>query len=129
VHREEAIDGLQLYDDASLDQDVDTVAAVDVLALVRDADGPLPLEDEAEKLQLPTQASLVGRFEKSGPERAMHFDARADDLVGPILVPSDLLILLFHHPPIRRPLCPVARPTAPNRRPRSSPGERTNLPP
>jgi hypothetical protein len=79
VHRKQAFDGLELDHDATLDEDVDAVAAVDEEAFVGDTDGPLPLEAQAEEVQLAANARFVRRLEEARTKLSVNLDEGPDD--------------------------------------------------
>ncbi len=82
MHRVGALDGLQLEDQASLDQQVHFQCIRDALAPILDANGPVTDDTKARQPQLDDHAFAVDGFEEPRPERAMNRDRAADHLLN-----------------------------------------------
>lgn len=81
VHRQESLDSLHFDYELILHDKIQAVAALEMNALVAYGKQFFLLEPQAPQGQLMSQASLVGRFEESGAQQSMHFDAGSDDSV------------------------------------------------
>ena len=77
--------GLELHDDAMVDEEVEPMVP-DLDAAVTHRDRDLPREGEPAPLQLDAHRLAVDGLEEAGPKGSMNFDGRADDLVGQLLV-------------------------------------------
>lgn len=86
THREQRLDGLELEHHAPLDDEVGLIRALDPALVVDEGQHGLPFEPHRAQLHLVGDALLVRRLQEPRPEVTMHFDARADDLVG---IPSE----------------------------------------
>jgi hypothetical protein len=65
VHRKYRLDGLQLDDDAPVDEKIDSVSIVDNDAVVRKWDRDLTLNGQASLCQLTDEATLICTFEQA----------------------------------------------------------------
>ena len=72
---------LQFDDELFLHQDIDPVTAIQSNPFVLHRQWPLELEIEAAKLQFPSEALLVRRFQESRSENTVHLDGTPDDPV------------------------------------------------
>lgn len=96
VDGEEAVHGFELEDDMAVDDEVETVAAVEGEAFVGEGERNLTLDVKFAQGELMREAVLVGRFEKSRPQVAVDLDAGADDGLRNPLPPPFLRFSLFH---------------------------------
>lgn len=74
----QSLDGLELYDDLSLDENVDPVRA-DAMALVIDVEFPFNFCREVFTAKLDQQSSSVDVLEKSRTKRLMHTNDTCND--------------------------------------------------
>jgi len=96
VHGLDLSDGLHLYDQPMLDDEVEAISTVDFDPLVGDRNGALPFESKVPQLQLTRKACAVRRLEQPRPELTMDFDAGPDGLPRKIQKPSRLRAFLLH---------------------------------
>ncbi len=85
MHREQRLDGLDFEHHSTFDDEVGLIRVLDPAPLVDEGQRGPPFEPYPSQFHLVSQALLVRRLQEPRPEVTMHFDARADDLVG---VPS-----------------------------------------
>ena len=78
VNRREALDGLQLDNDAIAHDQVDIMPA-NRLTLIFERDGNLSSKRDCPPLQLDAQRSFVYRLDEPRPEPPMHLDTRANN--------------------------------------------------
>lgn len=88
----------QLDDQGVLNEQVDSVVAVERRALVADSDRELPRVSDVPEFELTTEARFVSALEKPWSEVPMHLDAGADHLFGetPQILPPRLPVSLCH---------------------------------
>jgi hypothetical protein len=79
VNSLDALNTLQLNDHRILDEQVDSVATVQMDALVHDRQINFSPVANASQVELMTEALFVGRFEKTRTECPMHFDGSANN--------------------------------------------------
>lgn len=72
------LDGLELYDDLTLDENVDPVRA-DAMAIVIDDEFPFDFCGQVFVAKLDQQSSVVDVFQKSRTQRLMHTNDASDD--------------------------------------------------
>jgi hypothetical protein len=94
VHGKETLYSLDLDQQEVSEHDIEAVAAIQADALVDNRKGALAFELKAAQGQLVGQALFIRRFEQAGAEMAVHFDTRADDLLGTIIKSSCLPVFL-----------------------------------
>lgn len=97
--------GFHFDNDASLDHEVEPIAARDAQALVNEGQAALMLEAYTAERELVREAQAICGFEQTGSQLAMDLDACADDLLGDLDVGS----YDFHARGCRRELVRVAR--------------------
>src|SRR3954451_24621684 len=81
MNRGQFLDGLQLQNEAVLNNDVHDEVATEINALVHHRQFHLPPKRDPPKRKLLTQRLLKNRFEQPQPQYSMHFDRRADHAV------------------------------------------------
>lgn len=77
---------LQLDDDCFSDQQVDSVATVQLHLFVLYGELDLPAKGNAPKAKLMAQTLLIGGLEKAGAQGAVNLDCGAYDLLRQLLV-------------------------------------------
>jgi hypothetical protein len=82
MHRQNALDRLQLQDDRLLDDDVSEIGALETNIFVDDRQRHLPPERQAAMREFPAEAFFVNRFEQTGAQFPVHLDGETDDPVG-----------------------------------------------
>ena len=79
MNSQQLIDGFQFDNQAAVDNDIHPVGAFELDRFVGDGERNLAPKLESCILELEAQTFLIGRFQQTGPERAMNFNCMADD--------------------------------------------------
>jgi len=82
VDRLEGLDGLELDQQLSVDQQVDPVGAGDGVVAITDGEQLLAFHRVPARRELQLQAVAVGALEQAGPERPMHGQGGVDRGAG-----------------------------------------------
>jgi len=77
----EAIHGLEFNDQGSGDNQVHSIAAVELDALVGNRKWHLPFKWQATELQFMAKAFLIGRFEKARAKNTMNLNGSSNDFL------------------------------------------------
>ncbi len=96
MDRQQMIDGLELHYKLLFDDDVESVAAVELDPFVDDWHRSLPHEAQVRERQFMAQAFFIGGFQEPGTEVTMNLDARSEDSLGQIPQPPGLSIAVVH---------------------------------
>ena len=82
MDRQDSLDCFQLDHDFVFNNEVDSVATVELHIFIDDRQLDLLPKVEAVKLQFAAHACLVCRFQKSRAENAMNLNSSRDDISG-----------------------------------------------
>jgi hypothetical protein len=85
MDRGQVLDGLKLYDDRILYEEVYPEAFVEMEAFKLERHWPLPLDRQTAPFQLGRQHRLIDRFEQARSKPSMELIRRVDDLPGYLL--------------------------------------------
>jgi hypothetical protein len=96
VHRGERFDGLELEGESTSDDEIQSVAKVQVEPLVDNRYGALMLERQVPQLEFVRETLLIGRFEQPWAKGSMDLDAGRNDLLRTIPKSSRLPAFLPH---------------------------------
>lgn len=91
-------DGLDFDEQGLFDDEVSSVTAVELQALVDQGNRALSCKGQSPKHELMAHALLVGRFEQAWPQMAVYLDAGSDDGPGEFVRPRLLGCSLLHSP-------------------------------
>src|SRR5215216_5062878 len=89
-------DRLDFDEQGLLDDEVSSVSAVKLQALVDQANRALSFKRQSPKHELMAQALFVGRFEQAWTQMAVYLDAGSDDGSGKFVRPRLLGCSLLH---------------------------------
>jgi hypothetical protein len=81
MNRKHSFDGLDLQDDFSGNQKIDTVSAMDSRALVVDGKLELALVRDAAKRKFVAETALISGFKKPRAQAAVYVDSSPNDVV------------------------------------------------
>jgi hypothetical protein len=86
MDRQHMFKAFDLKDQNLLDDQVQPVTAVQFHALVLDRKRNLPLESDSSQMKFVAKTFLVGGFQQTRPERAMHLDRGSDHTLSELLM-------------------------------------------
>jgi hypothetical protein len=81
MYGEKLGDGFEFDDKLAFDDEIQTVAAIELHSFVEQGHLALALEGEASLSEFVSEGFLIGRFKQAGPEFAVNLHAQADDAV------------------------------------------------
>ena len=90
MHGQDALDRLHLDDERLLDEQVDSIRAVEAVSLEYDRKLELPLDLNTGPAQYPGETFVVGRLQQPSAEALVNLDCRADDGT------RDVVMILAH---------------------------------
>jgi hypothetical protein len=82
VDWQEVLDAFQFENDFILNDEVQSIPAIQLYAFVFDGQGHLALKSQPTEVEFVTQTLLISRLEKAWTKRPMHFDGGSNDLLG-----------------------------------------------
>ena len=92
MDRFQSVACLELYHDFPADDDVQSIATVNLRAFILQRQWLLPFKGYVSQLKLSAQTFLMGRFQKTGAECAMDLDGCANHASGNIIFHTEKII-------------------------------------
>ena len=105
VNRFQLGHGLQFHDDGIFNEEIDSIAAIEMNPFIVDRERVFRFEGNAGQMKLTGQALLICGFQQTGAKMSMDFDGGTDDPMGQVCEFSfhhtkkgtDLFFSIFYH--------------------------------
>jgi hypothetical protein len=85
VRRDHLFDGLEFDDDPRLDQQIQSIAGIDLDSFIPDWQRHLSVNVQSSLAQLVGQTRLIGRLQQTRSQLGMNFHGGVDDLSGDVI--------------------------------------------